>query len=242
MPAPEWYDAEFVRIEPVSEHLRRFFIRIHGIENFEFEPGQFVTLDLPIDEKPSRRWRHYSIASPPNGNEIELVIVRVEGGKGTRYLFEEVKAGTPVKLRGPLGKFTLPEKLDEREICFVCTGTGIAPFRSMILHIYRKNLPHKDLHLIFGTRYMKDILYWDEFKELEKKMPGFHYYVTLSRETSTEWKGRKGYVHTIYEELFADRRPAYFYLCGWRFMIDEARQRLQAMGYTRDDIRIELYD
>ena len=237
---PRWYEAEFVWIEKISDRLKRFRIRIHDVERFDFEPGQFVTLELPIHERKPKRWRHYSIASPPDGNEIEIVVVRVEGGEGTRYLFEEVKEGTRVPLRGPLGKFTLPEKLD-RDICFVCTGTGVAPFRSMLWHIYRKDIPHQNLYLVFGTRYMHEILYYEEFRKLEGMLAGFHYYVTLSRETSPEWKGFRGYVHQIYEELFRDRRPALFYLCGWKNMIDEARERLLAMGYSREDIRVEIY-
>ncbi len=240
-PKAQWYTAEIIWIREISPYLRRFGLRILDTDQFPFEPGQFVTLELPIHPERRKRWRHYSIASPPNGNEIELVIVRVEGGAGTRYLFEEAKVGTQFPLRGPLGKFTLVPNLD-RDICFVCTGTGVAPFRSMLWHIYNKQIPHQNLYLVFGTRYKRDILYYDEFKELEQKLPGFHYYVTLSREDPNNWDGPRGYVHAIYEKLFADRRPAYFYLCGWRTMILEARERLTKMGYPREAIKMEIYD
>jgi ferredoxin-NADP reductase len=61
---------------------KRFFFQIPSMERFDFEPGQFVTLDLPIHEQKNKRWRSYSIASAPNGtNEFELVIVKMEGGK-----------------------------------------------------------------------------------------------------------------------------------------------------------------
>jgi CDP-4-dehydro-6-deoxyglucose reductase len=69
-------------------------------------------------------------------------------------------------------------------------------------------------------------------------VPGFHYIPTLSRE---EWQGRKGYVHAIYEELTKEKPPADFMLCGWKNMIDEAKQRIQAMGYERKSIHQELY-
>jgi ferredoxin-NADP reductase len=48
-------------------------------------------------------------------------------------------------------------------------------------------------------------------------------------------------VHEVYEELCADRRPASFFLCGWKGMIDEAKNRIMAMGYDKKDIHIEIY-
>ena len=70
------------------------------------------------------------------------------------------------------------------------------------------------------------------------RLDNFHYLPTLSRE---EWEGRKGYVHAIYEELCANRQPALFLLCGWKVMIDEAKQRILAMGYDKKSIHQELY-
>ena len=83
---------------------RRFWIQIPELESFDFEPGQFVTLDLPIHEKPAKRIRSYSIASWPDGtNVIELVIVFLEGGAGTFYLFNEVKVGSQSDAARPPG-------------------------------------------------------------------------------------------------------------------------------------------
>ncbi len=68
--------------------------------------------------------------------------------------------------------------------------------------------------------------------------PVTHYLPTLSRE---QWEGKMGYVHAIYEELCAGRQPASFFLCGWKAMIDEAKKRIQEMGYERKAIHQELY-
>lgn len=233
-----WRKAVVSRIEEEADSTRRFYMTIPEVENFDFKPGQFVTLDLPIHEKPNKRWRSYSIASWPNGtNEIELIIVLLEGGAGTRYLFNEVQPGSELTFRGPQGVFTLPDTL-EKDLFLICTGTGIAPFRSMMHHIARHNIPHKNIYLIFGCRHKCNLLYYDEMKQLAETIPGFHYIPTLSRE---EWEGRKGYVHAIYEELAREKPPAEFMLCGWKNMIDEAKQRIQAMGYERKAIHQELY-
>lgn len=234
----QWRTGVFTKIINETHNTRRFWIQVPELEKFDFKPGQFVTLDLPIHEKKNKRWRSYSIASAPNGtNEIELVIVLLEGGAGTTYLFNEIKEGSTVLLRGPQGVFTLPDPI-ENDLYLICTGTGIAPFRSMAHYLHHHQVPHKNIYLIFGCRTQKDLLYHEEMKALEKKIPGFQYLPTLSRE---QWEGRTGYVHSIYEELCAEKKPAHFFLCGWKNMIDEARQRIQAMGYDRKAIHLELY-
>lgn len=240
MALPEWTTGEFVKIVEETPNVKRFFIKVTNVENFEFKSGQFVTFDLPIHEQKNKRWRSYSIASAPDGTNIfELVIVLVVDGAGTPYLWKQ-NVGDQVTMRGPVGVFTLPEPV-ENDVCFICTGTGIAPFRSMIEDTYNKKKSFKNFYLIFGTRVMEDILYRKEMELLEQKMPNFHFLPTLSRETREEWKGKKGYVHPVYEEIFADKRPANFYLCGWRNMIDEAKERILKMGYDRKDIHVEIY-
>lgn len=216
---------------------------------FNFKPGQFVTLDLPIHEQKNKRWRSYSIASWPDGtNIIELVIVLLEGGLGTSYLFNDIQVGSTLTLRGPQGVFTLPEPI-ENDLFFVCTGTGIAPFRSMAHHILNNNIPHKDIYLIFGCRKFGDCLYGQELKALERQFPAFHYIPTFSREEAGDHLVRTGYVHAVYEDICSTQKmatgsalhPATFYLCGWKNMIDEAKQRILALGYDRKQIHLELY-
>lgn len=240
-----WRTGKVIRITETAEATRSFFIQIPELERFDFQPGQFVTLDLPIDEKPNKRLRSYSIASWPDGsNIIELCIVLLEGGAGTTYLFNHVEVGSELMLRGPVGVFTLPEPLD-KDFYMICTGTGIAPFRSMLHYIAEHNIPHKELFLIFGTRFQKNLLYFDELRHLTEILPGFHYVPVLSRE---EWTGKTGYVHQVYEDLLqaknqhhGELHPANFYLCGWKNMIDEAKQRIQSLGYDRKSIHQELY-
>jgi ferredoxin-NADP reductase len=111
-------------------------------------------------------------------------------------------------------------------------------YRSMLKYISANNIPHKQINLIFGTRTHADLLYADEMKALEKTLPDFHYYYTLSRE---QWDGHMGYVHPVYEHLCAAKQPATFMLCGWKAMIDEAKQHILAMGYDKKDVHSELY-
>jgi ferredoxin-NADP reductase len=233
-----WRKAKVIKIDDHTHDTKRFWIEVPELDTFDFEPGQFVTLDLPIHEKPNKRWRSYSISSWPDGtNVFELVIVLAEAGLGTTYLFNEVNTGSELLIRGPQGVFTLPEQLD-KDLFLICTGTGIAPFRSMANYIYLKNISHKNVYLIFGCRHKEDLLYYEELSELEKKLPGFYYLPTLSRE---HWEGHHGYVHTVYEKLCSEKQEADFFLCGWKHMVDEAKKRITELGYDKKSIHQELY-
>ena len=98
---------------------------------------------------------------------------------------------------------------------------------------------------------MADCLYGSELKELQNHVPSFHYIPTFSREEPGDY--RTGYVHAVYEEICRNKAlvsgdgissityPAQFYLCGWKNMVDEAKKRIQDLGYDRKAIHQELY-
>lgn len=235
----EFTDATIIKITDENEVVKRFFIKMPDTMQFSFKAGQFIMLDLPLDSKYTNR--SYSIASAPsNDNIFELCIVLNPKGMGTPYMWENFREGSIVKVSRVLGKFVLPDPIDT-DICFICTGTGIAPLRAQLIDIINKNLPHKNLYMVFGNRWTKDIIYRKEMEDLEAKYPEFKFIPVLSRDNDG-WTGRKGYVHPVYEEIFADKRPAKFYLCGWSDMLKEARTRLEAMGYDKKSIKFELYD
>ena len=233
-----WRKGIVIKIENETPDTRRFWIQVPELNAFDFIPGQFVTLDLPIHEKSNKKWRSYSIASRPDGtNIIELLIVLNPQGLGTNYLFNEVFEGIELTLRGPQGVFVLQQPI-EKDIFLICTGTGIAPFRSMLQHIFHQQIPHKKIYLIYGCRKKDNLMYFNEMTSLQKEMIDFIYIPILSRE---EWEGNTGYVHDVYESLLKEHIPAQFYLCGWKMMIDDAKNKIISLGYDKKDIHIELY-
>ncbi|MDX1940326.1 MAG: FAD-dependent oxidoreductase [Saprospiraceae bacterium] len=244
----KWYDSKVVKIAEESPTTKRFWLEVPETEELDFKAGQFVTMDLPISDKRLKRWRSYSIASAPtDSNELELCIVRLNGGAATDYLFNEVQVGTEIKFKGPDGTFTLKEPI-EKDLVFICTGTGIAPFRSMILDIHKKQKPHRKIHLIFGTRTADHILYRSEFEQLQQEMPDFKYSVALSREENLNpadfsFEVFKGYVHEAYLEQYKFPYPDVdFYICGWSSMIDDAvANLLLKLKYDKSQIHYELY-
>jgi ferredoxin-NADP reductase len=237
-----FYPSEVIDIIDETPNVKRFFFRVPEFEHYDFHAGQFVMLDLPLNSKVNTR--AYSIASAPDGsNTFELIIVLKEDGLGTPYLWKNIRIGSQIPVTKALGKFMGPRPQSfETDLCFVCTGTGIAPFRSIVHDIIRYNIPHKNINLIFGCRFQHDITYRKEFEELQDKLPGFNYIPILSRKGDESWKGEVGYVHGVYQKLYSDKTPCTFYLCGWKVMIMEARQNLLDMGYDKKEIKFELYD
>ena len=238
----QWYTGRVNGIKQLTESTRQFSVDVsHENGVFQFIPGQFVTMDLPVSEKILNRWRSYSIANRPYGtNILEFCIVKSQDGPGTRFLFEEVQVGSVLKFKGPDGGFVIPANLDV-EIIMLCTGTGVAPFRSMIHHLVENKIPFRSIHLIFGTRTENSILYRDEFEKIEKDHPGFKYSVALSRENKEGF--HHGYIHDIYAAAYSevtDNRK--FYICGWTKMIDEAITKLMIdLKYDKSQIHYELY-
>src|SRR6187399_1850789 len=104
MAVQPWRKGKVIKIDNHTHNTKRFWIEVAELERFDFVPGQFVTLDLPIHEKVNKRWRSYSIASWPDGTNVyELVIVLLKDGAGTNYLFDEISIGTELTFRGPQG-------------------------------------------------------------------------------------------------------------------------------------------
>ena len=237
----KWFDAEVISIDDLAPKVKSFKVEIKDEGPFQFKAGQFIVLDLPTGEKRLDRWRSYSIASPPSDDHtFELCIVHLEDGRGSTYFFEEVKVGTILKLKPPEGSFLIPSNT-EQTLVMICTGTGVAPFRSMIHDIYNRNLPFRKVNLIFGTRRFEDVIYFDEFSALAQEYESFQYDVAVSRE---QGKGfYHGYVHQIYEEKYKQQIPdVTFLICGWSKMVDEASKNLiENLNYSPNNVIFELF-
>lgn len=238
----KWYTGKVVNIIQETPLVKRFFIEVESDEPFIYEAGQFITLDLPISDKRQKRWRSYSIADCYKGkNVIELCIVKSKEGAGTAYLFEEISEGSSLTFKGPDGSFVLPKNAEEKTLVMICTGTGLAPFRSMINDVLYNHILIKKIHLIYGTRTSHDILYREELMSLSSSLKNIEVDIVLSRED--KWQGYKGYVHQVYLEKYIGKsQDVKFMLCGWTNMIDQAVANLiVAMGYDKSQIVYELY-
>jgi ferredoxin-NADP reductase len=180
--------------------------------------------------------RAYSIASPPDGKRFALCLNRVEEGLVSPRLFDLVP-GEQLEVQEPLGYFTLRHA--ERPAVFVATGTGIAPFRSILFAA----LPQAPaITLVFGVRYPQGLLYNGEFESLAKSYRQFRYIPTVTRPNES-WRGAVGRVQTHLDEALAhhDTAPD-VYVCGLKEMVDDVRALLKQKGFDRKRIIYEKYD
>ncbi len=233
--------AELRRSVWLSPQARHLEFAVNGVKEFRFKPGQFVSIKR---SKPDGKFhtRAYSVASAPRTDAtFDLCLNRVDGGFLSNWLCD-LEVGSSVQFHGPHGLFVLREP--QKDAVFIATGTGIAPFRSMIQWLFAENQRNRghEYWLVFGTRHEHSIYYRDEFEAIEKEHSNFHYVPTLSR-CADDWQGCRGYVQDHVRQIVRDRRDMQVYICGLHQMVDSNRKLLiDEFGWDRKQIVFERYD
>lgn len=227
--------ARLVESHLIAPEIKHFVFDVPEVEHLPFVPGQFVSFSGEFGGK--KITRAYSTAAPPSGNRFELCLNRVQDGHFSPLLFE-MHPGDTVEMKGPLGHFVL--KSPPADSIFVATGTGIAPFRSMLLG-HLAGQPEQRITLVFGVRYEHSLMYRDEFERVEREYSNFKFLPVLSRPDSG-WKGLTGHVQPHVMRELGERRDVDIYICGMKAMVDEMRATLKEAGLDRRHIIFEKYD
>jgi ferredoxin-NADP reductase len=234
------FEARLARSASLSEFTKHLEFDVKGASSFGFVPGQWLSVkaNTPDGEEITRA---YSIASPPSeGGRVAFCLNRVHEGFMSNHLCS-LAEGAEIRFQGPFGDFTLHPPM--RNTIFIATGTGVAPFRSMLHWVLADRERHLDreLWLLFGARAEADIYYRDEFERLAAEHSNFHFMPTLSR-SAAEWKGLRGYVQEHAGEIVGTRTDMHAYICGLDKMVKANRELLKAVGWERNSIRYEKYD
>ena len=232
--------ARLARSVALSEPTKHLEFEVPGQPRFGFVAGQWLSFkaNKPDGEEITRA---YSIASPPaEDNRFALCLNRVQDGFMSNLLCD-MKEGKEIRCQGPFGDFILRPPL--RDTIFIATGTGIAPFRSMLEWLLADLARHldKQFWLLFCNRTEKDIYYHQEFLTLAARHANFHYMPTVSR-AGPEWQGRRGYVQEHLPGIVQGRENMHAYVCGLDKMIKANRELLKSLGWDRKSILYEKYD
>ena len=188
---------------------------------FKFEAGQHISLSIMGDYQS----REYSIYSAEEGNNLEVLVKEVEGGYFSPKL-KHLKIGDMVEVHGPFGKFGIDTKRkDTHKHVFIASGTGIAPFHSMV-----KSYPDLDYQLIHGVRHTNEAYEIDDYQRER-------FVLCTSRDEDGDFKGRV----TAYLEQTNFEANTSFYLCGNSDMIFDAMEILKEKGFDRDNVNVEVY-
>jgi len=237
-----------------SEHM---VLRVvpDGWEMSDYVPGQFATLGLPggssriplsdpeseVPDPDKFIVRAYSIASSSvHKKYLEFYITLVRSGGLTPRLFA-LQRGDRLHL-GPkiTGVFTLDRIPEEANAVLIATGTGVAPYMSMIRTFLTPESSRR-FTVVHGARHSWDLGYRSELATLSRMLPHFHYIPVVSRpeEEITPWGGETGHVQQIWDRgIIAEQwglEPTpdntHVFLCGNPGMIESAVEVLAADGF-----------
>ncbi|UPW01183.1 FAD-binding oxidoreductase [Halorussus gelatinilyticus] len=159
----------------------------------DFLAGQYVGLRYDGTS------RAYSLSSSPTEDELEICVRRVPGGRLSPEICTDLAVGDEVTIRGPYGELVLQDH-SPRDMVFLATGTGVAPFRSMIEYVFETGRDEyegerRDVWLFLGAAWEDDLPYLDRFRELQRTQENFHFVPCLSRESVlSDWDGETDYV------------------------------------------------
>ncbi len=207
-----------VAIRQLTEHA---FVLSLPESRFKFVAGQHVSVSIPGDYQS----REYSIYSAEEGSNLEILVKEVDGGYFSPKL-KHLKVGDMVEVHGPFGKFGLDEKkIDSHKHVFIASGTGIAPFHSIV-----KSRPGLDYELIHGVRTIDEAYEGHEY-DTDK------FILCTSRDKRGNYEGRL--TEYLKEKKF-DKNTS-FYLCGNSDMIFDSMEILREKGFGREDINVEVY-
>ena len=214
-------DDSFYKVEEIRHLTKETFSLKLPKARFPFKAGQHLSLGIHGDYQ-SREYSIYSSESDPN---LEVLVKEINNGYFTPKL-RKLKAGDLVEVHGPFGNFGMKaEAAQSGKFVFIASGTGIAPFRSMV-----RTYPEIDYTLIHGVRYA------DESYDREQ-YAGDRYILCTSREAKGTYHGRlTGYLINC---TFAPETD--FYLCGNSDMIFDALEILKGKGFEREQIHCEVY-
>jgi ferredoxin/flavodoxin---NADP+ reductase len=236
------YTGRLSRWEEISEGLA--IVGVQALENrFPFNPGQYATLGLMgLEDKLVQRPMSIS-SSADRLDEYEFFIRLVEGGEFTPLLWER-RVGDPINIKGAKGRFVLQD--DGRTGVLVASGTGLAPFMSMI-ETLRDRGQTRDLVLLHGVSHDYDLAWRSQLEALagSGSFP-VRYAGTVSRpQNCPSWTGLTGRVEAIVEGQLEQHgltpENATIYLCGNPDMIEAVEAMASARGFPPEQVRKELY-
>lgn len=214
-------DSSYYKVQRIKHLTENTFVLTLPKSRFAFKAGQHVSISIMGDYQS----REYSIYSAENSDELQVLVKEVDGGYFSPKL-KHLKAGDMVEVHGPFGKFEIDEKkLESHQHIFIASGTGIAPFHSMM-----KSYPGIDYRVIHGIRYVNEAYESDHY-EKEKYMS------CTSRDKSGDFHGRL----TEYIKRTDFAKNSCFYLCGNSDMIFDAMEILKDKGFDRDNVTVEVY-
>ena len=222
-----------------------FEIPTHLKSEFDYEPGQYLTIEIMVDGKKERR--AYSMCSSPLTDVYPAVTVkRLEGGLVSNYLNDHVKAGSELNVLPPYGNFTVNLNPDNaKNYLLIGAGSGITPLMSITKSILNLE-PNSTVSLLYGNRTEESIIFYKELNELRNQNQGKLNIIHTLSQAKGLWFGETGRIDAEKVKGFvnsfanSDGHKEYF-LCGPGELIKLAEATLSEMGIGEQFIHKEYF-
>ncbi|MCL6269103.1 FAD-binding oxidoreductase [Sansalvadorimonas sp. 2012CJ34-2] len=240
MPRPA-FPIELVSNQKLAPRTIELTFRVDA--PFAFEAGQFVS--LLFEHKGEQFKRSYSLASSPEllaGENLFKVAIGLIPGGAASECFANAKPGDQFSMIGPFGLLTLPKELPER-LVLVGTGTGMAPYRSMLPQLEKLISQGVKVHILMGTRLRSDVFYHQDFKALTDSSTDVQFEACLSKEEDIQPENGEtsGRVQNRFPELHLNPEKDLVYLCGNPAMINDSVTILTEQGFGVRQVKREKY-
>ncbi len=217
---------------------------------------KFGMFDL-VMKNPEPTYRAYSMANHPAEGNIVMLNIRiatppfdrvsggfkkVNPGICSSYIFN-LKPGDKVTVSGPYGEFFLKD--NDNEMMFVGGGAGMAPMRSHLFHLFHTlKESKKNITFWYGARSWKEVFYYEQFRDIEKKYPNFKFHLALSEpEPEDNWEGPVGFIHqVIYDNYLRNHEEPEeidYYMCGPPMMNDAVQKMLYDLGVPDENVMFD---
>ncbi len=214
-------DAHYYKVIDIKNLTENTFVLTLPKSRFKYIAGQHISISILGDYQS----REYSIYSAEEGENLQILVKEVDGGYFSPKL-KHLKKGDLVEVHGPFGKFGLDtKKLETHKHVFIASGTGIAPFHSIV-----KSYPELDYQLIHGIRFTEEAYEMEDYKRDRLVL-------CTSRDKKGDYHGRL----TEYLKKTNFDKNTSFYLCGNSDMIFDAMEILKDKGFDRDNVNVEVY-
>ena len=214
-----------------THNVKTFVFHTEAVTRFHFKPGQFVTLALEIDGEVLHR--SYTISSSPSRPcSLMLTIKKVEGGKVSGWLLDNLKPGMKVNATGPDGQFHLIDHPAEK-VLFLSAGCGITPMMSMTRWLLDTCAP-ADIQFIHSAQTQDDIIFHDELKTLDKQFRHFKPDYIL--------QNTDGYLNEErLQQKVPDLHSRRVYVCGPAAYMESIEKMLASAGFPMENYHYESF-
>ncbi len=234
-----WRLAEVLATVDETPTVRTLRLRVPGWPGHR--PGQHLDVRLTAPDGYQAQ-RSYSIATPADGERLDLAVERLDDGEVSPYLNGELRAGDQIELRGPIGGYFVWEPSHGGPLLLIGGGSGVVPLMAMARARARAagTVP---MRWLSSSRTLADVVYWTELERLAAAGDGFELFQTLTRDAPEDWAGFRGRIdqRLLAEVAWPVDSAGQTFICGPTSFVEAVATNLVALDHPAATIRTERF-